>query len=485
MSKAVAFLAGLGAGYLEKQRKNKDDERQAARDARETEVYEEGKADRAAARAERDQGTADKNALRTAAAPLAVTEIRGTAKPGEAEAGALASDNPTVGGYQVGAQQFAAKGAGTDAAMAAANTPEATRSRVSAAMMAQGNVLGADQLATSGMQQKAAGMAIKKGEREEAQQVFSDGLRKAVGAGPDAIAAFMSESSADGKGGAMKFQAAKNSDGTWQMMRVGDDGVNTPFGGRYSGDEAGLIKAGYDLDSSIKPEAKVAHLMAVQEAGRRAKHDDGALAVSQANSAEAARHNKATEANARAQLAATEAHRKAIADGKTTAGAAIQIGLKDMRDFEGDLDKYIKDQFPVKDGADPKERGLMNAQATQMKANGSSIFQNNAAIGIPLTAGTVLQALELTKDPKNIMIVPDSSGNKFKAVVVNGQKIAVSGPLEKVVPANTPAAVAKSAGTVPPNSVPSVPVQQPTAVNPMSPASIAARDQIQISPGWK
>jgi hypothetical protein len=113
-----------------------------------------------------------------------------------------------------------------------------------------------------------------------------------------------------------------------------------------------------------------------------------------------------------------------------------------MRDMEGDMDKYIKDQFPVKDGMDAKERATINAQATAMKSLGSSIFQSNASVGIPLTAGTVMQAMELGKDRQNVQIV-QVNGVAHEAVLVNGQHVITSGPLQKREPAG--AAVAPGA----------------------------------------
>lgn len=489
MSKAVAFLAGLGAGYFDSQRKKKEDERQKARDEREQQMFDATMEERRAARDQRERDQADKDAIRTAAAPVTVQTEVGAPNPAEAASGALASDNPTVGGYRVGAQRFAEKGVGTDAAVAAANTPEATRGRVTAALMAQGKVAEADQLTTSGLQAKAAQITIGKAEREEANSVFDDGVKKALQTGgPQGLAQFMSESHADGKAGALKFQAVVSPDGkSWQMHRVGEDGATQPFGQTFSNDEAGMATAGLLLSRSVPEKDKVAHMLAVKEADRRTKHDEGTLKIAQQNADTNEQWRKDQAANAKEQLRITAAHHKAIEAGKAKAGDPIQVSLKDMREFEGDLDKYIKDQYPVKEGADAKERGLMNAQATAIKANGSSIFQTNAAMGIPLTAGTVLQALELTKDPKNIIVAAGSDGTRFNAVRVNGQLVAVSGSLEKrpagaapaAGPAATPAAPSAAAaarsGVAAPAAAPTPAAPQPSVQpTPFSPQHHAA-----------
>lgn len=260
MSGAISFLAGLGAGYMGQRQKELENDRAAAKDQREKDLFDANMADR-------NQALADKNELRTAAAPVAVTEVAGKPMPAEADNSAsVASDNPTVGGYKAGANTFAARGVAT-ADAAAQNTPDGARSRVTAKLIAQGNILGADHLATSGIQAQAAQVTLDKGKREEAQAVFTQGLHKAIPQGPEAIAKFMSDSSADGTGGATKFTAVVNPDATWQMMRIGADGTQTPFGGKYANDTNGYIQAGYDLDQAVKPESKMAHMMAEKEFG--------------------------------------------------------------------------------------------------------------------------------------------------------------------------------------------------------------------------
>lgn len=490
MSKAVAFLAGLGAGYLDGKRKKAEDERQAARDQRETELYEEGKADRAAARATRQQEQDDKNALRTAGSDVAVTEVKATPMPAEAaNPGALASSNPTVGGYKAGANQFADKGvAATDAA--AQSTPAAKRARVMGVMESQGNFAGADQLRNSAITTEAAQMALDKGKRDEANQIFDTGIKKALQeGGPNGLAQFMSDSAADGKGGAVKFQAVTSPDGkSWQMHRVAEDGSVVPFGQAFSTDEGGMATAGLMLSRSVGDDKKVAHMMSVQEASRKAKHDSDTLTLDNKKADETARHNKALEQGAREQRAMTERHQKEVLAGKAKAGDPIKIELKDMRDFEGDLDKYIKDQFSVKDGADDKERAAINAQATSVKALGSAIFQSNASIGIPLTAGTVLQAVELAKDRKNVQIV-HVGGVAREAVIVNSQPVITSGPLEKRAPPVAPAAKTASPSAAPAVTSVKTPAPQapptPNYVDPNSPAARIASGNLQVGVGWK
>jgi hypothetical protein len=107
-------------------------------------------------------------------------------------------------------------------------------------------------------------VVLEKCRHDEANQMFDDGLRKAITKGPDALAEFMSESHADGKFGAVKFKAMPSADGkSWQMHRVADDGSLSPFGGRFESSESGYATAGMMLSRSVPDAAKVAHMLNV------------------------------------------------------------------------------------------------------------------------------------------------------------------------------------------------------------------------------
>jgi len=503
MSKSIAFLAGLGTGYFNSQAKKKDDERRDKRDARDEEIYQEGRTDRQSARDRISREDADKAAIRAAAAPVGVQETPSQPMPAEADSsGAVASTNPTVGGYKVGAKTFAERGI-ADTEAAAQNTPEATRQRVTAAMLAQGDVLGAYKLETSGLQAKAANMAIKKGERDEANAVFDQGIRTALQTGgPQALAQFMSESQADGQGGSVKFQAVMAPDGkSWQMNRVGPDGAMQPFGQQFGADEAGMAMAGMMLSRSVGDDKKVAHLMAVKEALRKEKNDADSLGIQQQNAntskqnADTSRQNADTNeqyrkdqaANMKAQRALEAERIKAIQAGQAEVGGRIDVSLKDIREFESDFAGRLKDLHPIKDGANDAERSAMSEKYNSLIANGVASFRESAMLGIPLTTGTVIEGLR--RDAANKASQKDGKPKEFDTgtvmgkdgkprvfVMVGDAMVIVSGPMQKKPAAPTQATVTPAA-----NSVTSTPAQAaaaapvyPQAPVPTNPASATA-----------
>jgi hypothetical protein len=464
MSRAVAFLAGMGTGFLNAREKTADRERQKKIDDRAEEEYQ-------FRIGERNQSKADKEALRVAGSDVKVQEVPGLALD-ERDMDAMppvvdATTPPTT--YKAGAASFAERGL-ADTEASKQNTPAAKRERTAATMASQGNMLGADQLRTSGVQGEAAQIAIDNAKRDQATQLFDDGLRKATAKGPEALAQFMSESSADGQGGAMKFKSVPSPDGkSWQMHAVGEDGTLKPMGGRFANDETGYTTAAFMLSRGVKPEAKLAHSLALDEAKRRQNHDDKSLSIAQQN----ADTNERFRRDQAAQQKLNAAHSQRIAAGKTTEGGAITVSLKDMRDFEGDLSGYIKDQFPMNEAVDAKERGTIQAAATSMKSLGTSIFLSNASVGIPLTAGSVMQAMELASNRQNVRIA-DVSGVPHEAVVVNGQTVLVSGPMQ----AKPPVSQAAPGGGTPPAGAGGTQPPQP-ATNPPPTAATAAQAGVQ------
>lgn len=261
MSGAMAFLAGMGAGYMTQKQRNLENDRLAKIDTQNQQLFQ-AKID------EINQNKAEKAALQAAGAPQEVTPEQGP--PTEAQYAATpAGQEPDAIGYRVGngigAKDFATRGL-ADTAATQQNTPQARRTRM-ADLAAQGNTFASTAL-TNDMQREASQMTINKGHREEANQVFDHGVKTALQTGgPQAMADFMSNSPADGQGGAIKFKAVISPDGkSWQMNRVGDDGSITPFSQSFSNDEGGMAIAGMMLSRAVPDSEKVKHLMAEKEA---------------------------------------------------------------------------------------------------------------------------------------------------------------------------------------------------------------------------
>lgn len=444
MSKAIAFLAGLGTGYMKAEDKKVEDARKAASDKREQELFDANMADR-------KRVSDDRDALRTAAAPVTVDpnmvkpetmDNRDVGQPGET----LNQD-----GYKVGARRFATEGAAKEE-VAAYNAPAATRARVMATLGAQGNVLGADQLRTSGLQADAAQMTLDKGKRDEAAAVFDMGVKEALQrGGPDALATFMSESHGDGQGGKLKFKAVTSPDGKWQMHKVGEDGASAPVGGTFTSDETGYATAGLMLARGVPEKDKAAHLLQVKQQSDSAAHNKAQLKIAQQNADTQEQYRKDQAENMRQQ--------RALED-KRIAAAAKAIEVPPGVTWDKEADAFLRTRYTVKD-ADGNETvdggGLLFAKQLSVALASRNGGDTTAALGAAFQADNKLKQ-EAGGDPEKLRIgrlqrlqslmAPQSAAPAAPAATKTVAPAAASGqnqanvPKATTAPPTTPAAVA-------------------------------------------
>lgn len=486
MSKAIAFLAGLGAGYFDAEGKKRDRARQDERDQREKTVFDAQMQDRTEARA-------DKDALRAAAAPVTVDSAPVAPPIGSRDA----PREPEDQGVRVAGKTYTDR-ASADAAAADANAPAARRARIASELIRQGKVIEADQLAANDLTNRANQIKVDDAQRTQANQLFDEGVRKALQAGGwDGLAKFMSDSVADGAGGQAKFQAQRSQDGKVRIMRVGEDGALSPAGPAFSDSEDGMATAGFMLSRAVPEAEKLKHALEVKKATSTEQYQAGMLGVAQknANTNEAYRRDQAE--NMRQQRAIEAQRIKALSEKATSPGGPLQITLKDQRDFEGDMNAILKDRFPVSEAGSPEERAAVSNQANSQRALATALFRNNASVGIPLTAGSVVEAMSLAADRKNVRVF-QVNGVPHEGVVVNGQAVITSGPLQRreaggaaqvQAPGNVATPATQPAGQPAAQPGPAIPVDPalkapPAAGQPAqsTPAAQAARGVDAISP---
>lgn len=246
MSGAIAFLAGLGTGYLnetnrQKKEKNDDEDRALRNEASQLQIT-------AAKKQVADQAT-----LAEAGKPIAMTEgAGGMLKPasmdnrdvGLPENAALPNQGLQVGGYNVAGKQFADPVA-AQGAMAAANTPEATNQRILAAQR------GIDPSKAIAMQKDIAQGTVADIQASDA--VFRNKLGVAMGFGHEGLAKLITESQSDGLA-EHQLKAVVSPDGkTVNYNKVDKDGKLTPTTLTYPNTEEGVVAAAYRLDKAITP----------------------------------------------------------------------------------------------------------------------------------------------------------------------------------------------------------------------------------------
>ena len=216
MSGALAFVAGLGAGYMKQKQTNIENERQAKLDAQREQEFQ-WRAD------EQKRQTDERQAIVQASKPIAM-EIGagGMVKPDYMDNADVGQPNEGAllpGGYKVQGKSY------TDQATAQAevdkqNTPQAVASRVGAAMRGAGNVQGAMNMEHAGLQiESAKDQLAKSKEQTDHDKAFRSVVtrfQKDGWAGIPAIYADYKDGHTatvqeDGKGGAV-------------ITRIGPDG---------------------------------------------------------------------------------------------------------------------------------------------------------------------------------------------------------------------------------------------------------------------
>lgn len=239
---AIAYLAGLGSGYLDER------DRQAS-------VARQAKLDQIALdRASRDQTTfdqqqQDRTDLRAAAAPVPVTESQ---LPGPTEDG---SPMPTT--YNVGASRFASQGVAQQAAVG-------QQQQNVAAAANQIDPLGAGKRTMAALEVTAA-------QRDAANKNWDDDLSQAANKGVQGVIDFTNASGASPQ--QSKFVLGPDGK-TGEVHLIAPDGTDRPTGQVFTNDAAGARNMALFLSKNTPLPAKMAHYQAEAESARKAKVDD-------------------------------------------------------------------------------------------------------------------------------------------------------------------------------------------------------------------
>lgn len=257
---ALAFVAGVGSGYMgAKRQKTLDEERQEDRAMRRDEHE--------ARQAERRRVEGDRIALSNAAKPVQVEEgAGGMIRPvtmddrdvGLPENADLPNQGLQSGGFRVAGTTYTDRSAAEGAA-AKANSPEAVNSRISLAMRERGNPTAALQHENAARQGEAS--ALDLAERRWRQQ-----LGDSIGRGHEGLAEMVSKS----QGGGLaphQLKPVVSPDGKQVTYhKVNPDGSTQPTQYTFSNDQEGVIRAAYMLDKTVKPETRYQHMIAEDKA---------------------------------------------------------------------------------------------------------------------------------------------------------------------------------------------------------------------------
>jgi hypothetical protein len=382
MSGIAKFLVAMGNGYMDTSQKTEDRKRQRETDDLRNKLL----------RMQIDSAEIDRDnkfAIATA---------------GQDRAPALNDPSEVVGPPALMVGKFGMDGVKSFSPMdvtqaneyaAKQNTPAAKEARTIAAM---GRV---DPTKALDYKQKVAELADK---------TFNSGLIQAS-TDPVTLTKFMSDSHADGVGGAMKFEPKIEPDGSWQTYQVHPDGRKTPFGQKFEPGEKGMMTAAYLLHKGISPEQRLAHFNAVEDrifargiAERKMKNEEkdtenkgiyyGATVESEKLKAQreaAERSTKIPEA-VKLEIEGIDKQIKSYNDAlqETPVDKAIKQGL--MRKRAAILRRYSPDGGQVSAQEDPFNWRGRNQTNTKSAAKPSKFASTPDEMNIALSLSSELEA---------------------------------------------------------------------------------------------
>jgi hypothetical protein len=351
----LAFLAGAGAGYmkqrdLEDERAYRNEERGFQREQRDRARKQWGEEDQLQA------------GLKAAAAPVALTEgSGGMVRPDTMDNRDVGlpenAEQPNAGlvpmAYRVGSTGYADRAA-ADAAVSAANKPEAVTRRVADAYRNAGQVDKALQIDSNARTAEVQQLQL-------ADARWKRDLAGAMRAGHGGLAQLATNSEAGPLAG-KKVQLIPSADGKSISYGVeGPDGKVVPVPGMpsFSNDERGVTQAAWMLDRTITPEARLTHYQGEEDRTLKQSNNerDYKLREREADSRIELRGAQAENMALRASLAAD----RAAGGGK--GGAGELASFDPLGDFDakqarkGAMDQALEEakNNPGKDGKPPSE----------------------------------------------------------------------------------------------------------------------------------
>lgn len=246
---ALAFLAGVGGGYLKGRDQKRQQQREDTRDAREAEEYGFRKE-------ERDRTRSERSALAEASKPLEVEEV--------------ATVNQAAGGmeeapqrqYRVGGKSFG-DSAAAQAAAAELNSPDQVAARQVAALQKLGRPQEANQLRASNAQVKASEFTLSREQEKMANEKWDQqlsGIRSATDA-----AGLLSGSPL--VGGKRVIPVELDGGKKAQFAVVGEDGTQQMMGKPFDNNEKGLqgLMTSYSKSLSLAQKVGFMHQQAQME----------------------------------------------------------------------------------------------------------------------------------------------------------------------------------------------------------------------------
>lgn len=300
-------------------------------------------------------------------------------------------------------------------------------------------------LRTKSRADKLGQMQLDEAQRTHLNRTYDDELDKKA-TSFDALAQFISDSNGDGQGGAMKVRAVPTADGKKiTLNRIGPDGTLTPTEYTFDNTQGGLASAKALLSRSVTPQMKLAHLYQQAQAAEQARHN-------QATESTAARNAATAEAAQRA-TAAYHARMAGVAEGKVgaTAQQPGQLTLADLKDGHKAIASTLNADYKsqIDGAASPQDADPIKRTREAEIADVQRLYTGAMMAGMPLTPEQAIAAFRAGR--RGMRKVPDSEGNvhAIEGMQVGDRFIPFAGQPGVTISTNTAPAPASPASPAP------------------------------------
>ena len=405
-SAALAFLAGMGGGYMKSKDKEYDRSRQEKLDAQRDELH--GANMRGLKRTEDDR-----TALKYAGETVTARPLEGP-QPEAAYVGGAEPTQPIgyISGNGASARTFAGNGVGQEQATADAvqqNKPGAWENRA-ANLARQGNAFAANALDFENKQvsRKREDVTWTQAQAAYTKKLKDEGIFDAAKAMRSGDAGAVAE--AFNRSGVYKIVGEPIK--TLEVRDIPGYGkVNTY---NYSFDiqkPDGTIekvnKNSHDVSTAIMPYEQQ---LEIQLKGNELTNSERKTDVSEKQAAIADRRMDYLMYGAAAKA-------------RSGVGGAPGVALKDRRDYLSDFSAGLEDP---KTAVDANAAAAMQQRNQTKLVQADAIFSTNAEFGTVLTAPQARAAMSLAQDPKNVRKVQDNNtGTVYEVVNVSGKQVVV------------------------------------------------------------
>lgn len=424
---AMAFLAGMGTGYLNGEKEKAKQKRQDKLDGQQDELH-------TAKMDELNLAKSDRAAYKDV---MTDTSVQAEQGPPTAEmvAATPAGQEPAPIGYLAGngtsAKRFAEQGVAQDYANKY-NAPESQQLRASK-LAAQGNAFANTQL-TQNIQREAATGQLKEQKELQGHREFARNVVGAFQDGWSGFAQFATDKYGDGK----TYAAIEDGKGGAVIVSTDKDGKEkrTPFA---SPEEAIAFSV-----SRADPMKWVDYKTHAADKKSDQANLDRNFTLSERKTQVAERQAAIADKKMDYLISGAAARARAGVGGGGAASGVPGVALKDRRDYLSDFSNGLEDP---KTALDPAQAASMQQRNQAKLVQADAIFSTNAEFGVVLTAPQAHAAMSLAQDPSNVRKIRDNNtGQVYETVQVNGKSVILGvGSVRQPAPGGNGASSAASA----------------------------------------